>query len=108
MSREKETLPGRRIFVVAACASSIIPVAVVVMFLAGAVILGQYKRQDSWLFGVFLLACMVGFLSGAVSFVGIRWNHWLLIVPAAILGLLLNVVVGFVALFIFGLSGLAG
>jgi lipopolysaccharide export LptBFGC system permease protein LptF len=108
-SRSKQTslFPGY-FFVLAAWGSLIIPVCVVVSFLAGLAVLGQYKREHNWVLGVSFLACVVGAFAGIVSFTGVRWVRPLVIVPPALIGVLLNLLVGFVAFIVFALSGIVG
>ena len=67
-SRTKQTslFPGY-FFVLAAWGSLIIPVGVVVSFLAGLAVLGQYKREHNWVFGVSFLACVGALISLALQ-----------------------------------------
>jgi hypothetical protein len=71
-------------------------------------IIDGFKRRDSWILGSFTLACVFGLVSGVVSLFGIRKTRVLLIVPAAVPGLILNLGVGIVAFFLYAISGFPG
>jgi len=103
MSSEREIHPKGRSFVLAAWVSLVIPVVVGVAFVM--VNPNPRKPDTNWLLGLFALACGVGFLAGVVSFFGVRRNRILPIVPAAVLGLILNLVVGLLACLLIALSG---
>jgi hypothetical protein len=94
--------------VLVACLSPTIPFILVLLFLWG-VQSGPYRKQDSWMFELGLLACAAGVIVGTVGCVlGVVARTKLVALPAAVVGILLNVVVGFLALFAVALNGLAG
>src|SRR5580700_7419232 len=118
MSSESNSPPGGLFFALAAWVSTVIPVAVVISAIltlstAAPVMIRQWTsgldapgKGGHWLTGLFTLACAMGLLAGAVSLFGVRRNRRPLIVLAAVLGLLLNLVVGFVASILWAISDL--
>ena len=53
-------------------------------------------RRGRWPFLLTVLVCIAGFLAGAGSFCGVRKDRVTWIVLPAVLGLLLNAVLGFI------------
>jgi hypothetical protein len=89
-------------FKLAAWISPAVPVVVVLLFWAG---VGDHgAREDVPILRSYFLACVLGFLSGVVSLFGLKANGPGAILPGAILGLLLNAGVGFLALLVWELN----
>jgi hypothetical protein len=103
MSNERESHPEGFFFVLLAWVSPLIPIAVGISF----VLINPNPRAETtnWLAGLFALVCFVGLMAAVVSFFGVRRNRVLLIVPAAVFGLILNLVVGSLSCLLIGLSG---
>jgi hypothetical protein len=95
MPQERDLEPGSRFWLLAAWACPIVPLAIVAAFCVWRVGLEfEFWRRGGWPFMPSVLACIVGFLAGAASLCGVQKSRAPWMVPPALLGLLLNPVVG--------------
>lgn len=92
----------------AAWGSLFTPIAVAFLLLGNI----PYKRDNSWQLEWYAQACGVGLAVGAVSVIAapflLRGARFLLALPAALLGIVLNVAVGVVAYLFLAATGFAG
>jgi hypothetical protein len=95
MSQERRVEPGQRFCLLAAWASPLLPLVVIAAFCVWRVGLEfEFWPRGRWPFILSVLVCIAGLLSGATGFCGVRKDRVLWIVLPAVLGLLLNLVVG--------------
>jgi hypothetical protein len=98
-----ENRPANRrpFFTWAAWLSLIVPLIAVGVFLA---INDPQKHGEHALFATLTFVFAAGFLTGCVSLAGVRTNGAWVILPPAILGMLVNLALGLLALIYWALS----
>jgi hypothetical protein len=106
---QPEAAPRRPIFTLAAWFSLLMPI----LGAATVYVAAQPPVRDEHgvplpVFVALLVAAVVGLAAGVASFWGVRSNGALVIVPAAILGVLGNVALGLLSGIFLLLSGLPG
>jgi hypothetical protein len=107
MSTVQPAQARRPVATVAAWLCPVIPVVVALWFVWGARN-GPYQHGDHGPPLAAALACVVGLLVGVVGLFGVRGPGAVLRLLAVIVGLLLNLGVGLLALLFYGLSWLPG
>src|SRR5262249_10916600 len=97
----RSAAPTRQpLLLLAALTSPVIPVGAVVIFFLGA----PWEGRE--VLGGIGLACGLGGLGAVVGLCGVARNGVVATVPASVVGLVLNAVVGSLALLLWALSGL--
>ena len=104
MSADTKSGTGPRPFYTwAAWLSLIVPLTVAGLYL---MLHDPTDREHNWIFPVLLLVFVICCCSGGVSLLGVRTNGAWVILPPALLGMLVSVLLGLLALIFWGLSGL--